>query len=190
MLCGHWCLGGQFVALLCGHWCLAPGGDLLLLPERLLLPPLGGSRGSGHQAGHKSRDCGLPLANMVGIDLLLLPDDMVLEVHSTTGNVKDLSLPLADVVGNLSGMGNLGCPPSSSSGRARDQSGDIAGRAACLLPMWWAICPAWAIWAVHQAAAAGEPGTRPGMLPGVTGTAAGHWQYTTDTKERDTILVS
>merc|ERR1719309_216206 len=127
MLCGHWCLGGQFVALLCGHWCLAPGGDLLLLPERLLLPPLGGSRGSGHQAGHKSGDCGLPLSNMVGIDLLLLPDDMVLEVHSTTGNVKDLSLPLADVVGNLSGMGNLGCPPSSSSGRARDQSGDIAG---------------------------------------------------------------
>merc|ERR1712180_404793 len=63
---------------------------------------------------------------MVGIDLLLLPDDLVLEVLSTTGNVEDLSLSLSDVVSNLSGMGNLGCPPSISGRGSRHKSGDIS----------------------------------------------------------------
>merc|ERR1719334_1850618 len=127
---------------------LAPGGliELLLLPEKLLLPPLTGSwdsRQSGRPLAdmvsllllpsqlvqqelgttRNIQDLSLPLANMVGIDLLLLPDDMVLEVLGTTGNVKDLSLPLADVMSNLSGMGNLGTPPSISGRGSRHLSG-------------------------------------------------------------------
>merc|ERR1719334_263073 len=140
-----WGLGGQFVALLCGHWCLgavgvagadggrhasrvagsvdvshgddggeiavgvvragsgrdsgrvhtsrplAPGGliELLLLPEKLLLPPLTGS--------WDSRQSGRPLADMVS--LLLLPSQLVQQELGTTRNIQDLSLPLANMVG-------------------------------------------------------------------------------------------
>merc|ERR1711963_1355722 len=91
----------------------------------------GGSRDAGGGLG------GGPLLPASGGELLLLPDQLVgpplasgLRSRDKSGNIsrgeRDGSLPLADMMGKLALMGNLGSPPLGSSRGSRDESRDVA----------------------------------------------------------------
>merc|ERR550534_3334986 len=74
----------------------ASGGKLLLLPDQLVGPPLA--------SGLRSRD----------------------KSRNISRGERDSSLPLANMVGKLALVGDLGSPPLCSSRGSRDESGDVA----------------------------------------------------------------
>jgi len=116
----------------------AGGGELLLLPDQLVGPPLTGSLRSRDKSGNISRgdwDSSLPLATVVS--KLTLVSDLGSPPLGGSGGSRDKAgdvsrgdrescLPLAKVVSKLTLVGNLGSPPLGGGRRARDESGDVA----------------------------------------------------------------